>query len=194
MIKESVILASSSPRRRDLLDEFNYNFKVIPSDVEETNDLDIAPEELTTRNALLKASDVAKDYPNDVVIGADTLVFLECKALGKPEDSESALEMLLQLQGRSHSVVTGVALVRGADQITFFDSTEVVFRPFNKQTAIRYHELINPLDKAGAYAAQEYSEVILEKMIGSYSNVVGLPMEKLNDFLPQFIQSIPREL
>jgi len=157
MKKEPLILASSSPRRRDLLEELGIDFEVISSTAEEDNTLPLPPAELCQHNAQLKAAEVSARYPKRIVLGADTLVFLEDRALGKPSSMQEAAEMIERLQGRSHSVITGVALLcaETAKAELFHCETTVTFKKLSNGEITHYHSLINPLDKAGAYAAQE---------------------------------------
>jgi septum formation protein len=132
-------------------------------------------------NAHRKARAVAKKCPDALVLAADTLVFLGGEILGKPASKPEALAMLLRLQGRTHQVVTGVILLhlRSHHENMFAVSTDVRFRSLAEREAEAYLQKINPLDKAGAYAIQEYGDMVVEEISGSYSNVVGLPMERL---------------
>ena len=174
-----LILASTSPRRRDLLTEAGYTFRIEPALVEEEHAEDADPVALTRLNALLKAREVARRFPEDVVLGADTLVAIGGMVLGKPADMTEAMSMLSRLTGRTHEVITAVALIHGPREHTFEVVTQVTFRALDEAGIAHYLTLINPLDKAGSYAAQEHGEVIIEKVEGSWTNVVGLPMERL---------------
>lgn len=176
-----LLLASGSPRRKDLLEEAGYRFEVFPPQVEEVDDPRIAIRELTAMNARLKADAVADRFESRVVLAADTLVLLDDCPLGKPADMNEASEMLQRLNGRTHQVYTAVCLVRTiSDQQVEFDVvTEVTFRNLNEGDRRRYHELIDPLDKAGAYAAQDHGQLIIEKTVGSMTNVIGLPMDEV---------------
>jgi septum formation protein len=131
---------------------------------------------------------VAKQYPDYLVLGADTLVCLGERRFGKPATLADARSMLAELQGRSHQVVTGLCLIhlRPHRQDTFAESTSVQFRPLNASQIDHYLSLINPLDKAGAYAIQDHGELLVEKIEGSYSNVVGLPVERLEHELQRW--------
>ena len=186
--RKDLVLASGSPRRRDLLTEAGYAFTVIPAEVEEIDDATLGAEELVRRNAILKAREVADRFPEAIVIGSDTLVALDGVPFGKPRDLEEAFAMLSRLVGRTHSVLTGVCLLRvtaGREEL-FVEETKVTFRPLNAEEITRYLGLINPLDKAGSYAAQEFGELIIERTEGSWTNVVGLPMERLEQALAAF--------
>lgn len=168
--------------------EAGFVFDVIPSQAEESGDMRTGLSGLVERNALAKARWVAARHAGAIVIGADTLVAIDGEALGKPADLEHAGRMLRQLSGRTHEVCTGVALCCAACgcEATFHDVTRVTFRPLADAQIAAYFDCVNPLDKAGAYGAQERGEMIIERMEGSWSNVVGLPMEALGVQLGQF--------
>jgi septum formation protein len=176
-----LILASASPRRDSLLRELELTFKPVISDATEVQNEQLTASELSQLNAYRKARAVSKRFPDMLVIGADTVVYLDTMAYGKPRSMEEAGEMLSRLQGRSHLVVTGVCLVhlRRHRQRLFSDSTVVTFRPLNDSQIHRYLEAVRPFDKAGAYAIQEQGDELIESIDGSYSNVVGLPLEQL---------------
>ena len=177
----SLILASASPRRSELLRELNVQFKVVPSDANEVCHDQLTALEVSQINAYRKARMVAKRFPDALVLGADTLVFLEARLFGKPDSLENAYEMLQQLQGQTHQVVTAICLLhlREHRQKIFAEVTAVTFQPLDAVKIRRYLNRVNPLDKAGAYAIQEEGDLIVEKIAGSYSNVVGLPIERL---------------
>jgi septum formation protein len=141
----------------------------------------LSPSELCQLNAHRKARAVAKKNPDSLVLGADTLVFLDDKIMGKPADIADAQRMLTQLQGRTHQVVTGVSLIhlRAHRERMFAVSTDVTFHPLDAEQVRDYLAKINPLDKAGAYAVQEQGEKIIAEISGSHSNVMGLPVEQL---------------
>lgn len=176
-----LILASASPRRTELFSQLELIFRVVPSDADELHDDQLTACELARLNAYRKARAVAEKFPDALVLGADTLVYLETQLFGKPRDLLEARRMLNQLQGRTHQVVTGVCLIgMGAGRRRVFaESTAVRFKPLRAEEIERYLALINPLDKAGAYAIQESGESLVEEISGSYSNVVGLPMERV---------------
>ncbi len=175
------ILASASPRRAELLRQLDLEFQVVPSEAVEIFDEQLSPLEICQLNAHRKARAIAKKIPDALVLGADTLVFLERDIFGKPRDLADAQRMLARLQGRTHQVVTGVSLIhlRARRERIFAVSTDVTFRPFDEMEIRDYLSKINSLDKAGAYAIQEHGELLVEKISGSYTNVVGLPLEKL---------------
>jgi len=180
-----LILASASPRRAELLRQLKLEFEVVPSAAKEVFDDHLSPLELCQLNAHRKARAVAKKIPDALVLGADTLVFLSQKIFGKPADKDQAKDMLMQLQGKTHQVVTGVSLIhlRSHAERIFAVSTDVLFRSLTSQQIDEYLEKINPLDKAGAYAIQENGELVVSEISGSFSNVVGLPIEKVQSEL-----------
>lgn len=179
------ILASSSPRRAELLRQLQVEFTVVPSEATELWHEHLSPQELCQLNAHRKARDVAKKIPDALVLGADTLVFLDHEILGKPRDLAGAQRMLARLQGRTHQVVTGVSLIqlRAHRERIFAASTDVLFHPLNARQIHDYLSQIHPFDKAGAYAIQEHGEWLVSEISGSYSNVVGLPLERLREEL-----------
>lgn len=185
----SLILASASPRRAELLRECGYEFSVLTSPVEELAPEHLTAQELCQLNAHRKARAVAKKSPDSLVLAADTLVFLGKEVLGKPASKPDALKMLLRLQGRTHQVVTGVILLhlRTHRESMFAVCTDVRFRSLSERDAEAYLEKINPLDKAGGYAIQEHGEMIVEEISGSYTNVVGLPLERLQHELQVWV-------
>ena len=173
-----VVLASGSPRRRELLEEAGLTFEVIPSPAEEIHDASLPLTVLCEKNAELKAR--AVEVPNAAVIGADTLVYVDKTPLGKPEDLDEARATLRRLAGREHTVCTGVCVVRpdGSSDV-FHDLTQVRFRDFGDEVIEAYLALVNPLDKAGSYGIQEHGEMIVEEIDGRFDNVMGLPVEKV---------------
>jgi len=182
-----LILASASPRRAELLGQVVADFKVVPSQAHEVHDDQLTAWEMAQINAYRKARAVAKKFPDAIVLGADTLVFLdrETKLFGKPASRAEAVRMLGELQGRVHAVITGVCLLhlRGHRQKVFAEWTDVKFHPLTAKQIKEYLALMNPLDKAGAYAIQEHGERIVAEISGSYSNVVGLPVERVREEL-----------
>ena len=178
---QPLVLASASPRREELLRGAKFEFTIMPAEVREVHHEHLTAGELCQINAYRKARAVAKKVPDALVLAADTLVYLDTALFGKPADLEEAYRMLGRLQGRTHHVVTGICLVhlRGHRQAVFAESTAVSFKPLDKAGIARYLSRVNPLDKAGAYAIQEHGDLIVDKIAGSYSNVVGLPMERL---------------
>jgi septum formation protein len=180
-----LILASSSPRRIQLLREARFDPEVVPPAVAELSCDYLTPSELARFNARLKAATVTVAYPDAVVLGADTVVALGSEVFGKPRDLEDAGRMLSKLVGKTHEVITGIALVEansGRMTLRAVAST-VTFRSLSTTEIDAYLKMVNPLDKAGAYAAQESANVIIERISGSFTNVVGLPMELVRPLL-----------
>ena len=183
-----VVLASSSPRRVQLMRDAGYTFAVLAPDVEEAHDPALTCDALTMENARRKAVAGALLRPDALVIGADTLVYVDEHPLGKPADLTEARDMLRRLSGRQHQVCTGVALAwdAGAQVQTFAVITDVTFKPIDDDTASAYLAQVHVFDKAGGYAIQEHGHLIVAHINGSMSNVVGLPMEALKEKLARF--------
>jgi septum formation protein len=184
-----LVLASRSPRRRELLLAAGVGeVTIVPSAADESNDASGGLAALVVANARAKTTEVAARHPDSVVLGADTLVWLEGEALGKPENIESAGRMLARLSGRVHEVCTGVSLLRLEPhlQIEFHETTRVRFRELDGAVIANYLAKVDVLDKAGAYALQEHGEMIVESVEGSRSNVVGLPVERTLAALRRF--------
>jgi septum formation protein len=180
-----LILASASPRRAELLKQLSLEFQIVPSDAAEVFDEQLSPLEVCQLNAHRKARAVAKKHPDALVLGADTLVFLDQEIMGKPADLAEARRMLARLQGRTHQVVTGVSLIhlRTHRERIFAASTDVTFHPLTVEQINVYLSKMNPLDKAGAYAVQEHGDTIVAEIFGSFSNVVGMPVEQVAEEL-----------
>lgn len=176
-----IILASASPRRSQLLRNMGIEFQTFVSNVPEVHNDQLTAGEAAQVNAYRKARAVAKRFPDALVLGADTLVHLDEKLYGKPADLSEAYVMLQELQGRTHQVTTAICLLhlRERRQRNFWEDTAVTFRPLDAVQIRRYLSKVNPLDKAGAYAIQEGGELLIDRISGSYTNVVGLPVEKL---------------
>ena len=183
-----VILASASPRRAELLRHLISKFDVLPGQTEEFQPEHLSPAEACMLNAYRKARAIAKKFPDSLVLGADTEVCLGRRVFGKPKNHADAAEMLSELQGKEHQVWTGVCLIhlRSHRQRTFVEKTAVTFKSLGADEIDDYLDHINPLDKAGAYAIQEFGAQIIEGTKGSFSNVVGLPLERLGRELKQF--------
>jgi septum formation protein len=175
------ILASGSPQRIQLLQAARYNFIAQTASITELAVDFLTPSELTLLNACRKTFAVARTEPNAVVLGADTLVALGTKIFGKPADLDEARRMLAQLSGRTHEVLTGFAISNFSER-----RTDVRFRELNADLIDRYLSRVNPLQKAGAYAAQIDPETVIERIDGSFTNVVGLPMETVSQLLAEF--------
>lgn len=171
-----MILASSSPRRAELLAAAGIWFDVVPSAAKEEHHAEWPAGALVEWNAGLKAAEVAARFPGRLVLGADTLVFDDGVPLGKPRDMDEAANMLRRLSGRTHEVVTGVAIARGRTLISAHVVTKVSFHPLDDGLIREYHSKIDPLDKAGAYAIQEHGDMIVSLLHGPLDNVIGLPV------------------
>lgn len=182
------ILASGSPRRAQLLRELEYDLRIIPSAAKEADSRQLTGRELAELNAYRKARAVAKEHPQAVVFGCDTVVYLGTTPLGKPTTKRAAREMLRQLSGLTHQVISGCCLMYldGHHCDIFSETTYVTFRRLSDAQIGRYLKQINPLDKAGGYAIQERGEMIVEHVHGSYTNVVGLPVETVTRRLKAF--------
>lgn len=185
-MKKRLILASGSPRRKELLEELGYEFDVITSDAEEVHRSDISLTELCELNAQIKTRAVAKSYPDAVVLGGDTLVYIDEEPLGKPKSAQEAVEMLERLSGRVHQVCSGMCLIEGDREQPFHEVTDVVFKQIDSETIREYMKRVNVMDKAGSYAVQEHGEMIVDRVEGDVSNVVGLPQQKVFEQLAAF--------
>lgn len=180
-----LILASASPRRRELLSQLGIPFEVVVADVSEHEDPVTDPRVMVAHNAALKADWVAERHPDAVVLGADTTVFLDGKAINKPRDLDEARSMLRRLSGREHTVYTGIAVRRLSTglKIDRGVSSTVEFKPFGDAVIEDYIRLVSTLDKAGAYSIQEQTDMIIAGYRGSFSNIMGLPMEATKQIL-----------
>lgn len=185
-----LILASASPRRRDLLLRDGYDFTVLPADVTEIAPPHLTPAEVTLFNARLKARTIATGRPDALVLGVDTVVAFEGEIFGKPRDMDEALAMVSRLNGAVHEVWSGVWLTRGGRETGFNEVTRVRFRRLGEAQLRAYLARIAPLDKAGAYAAQDDRGELIECVEGCFDNVVGLPMKSLARALKSFRSTI----
>ncbi|NLT98340.1 MAG: septum formation inhibitor Maf [Christensenellaceae bacterium] len=176
-----VILASGSPRRKELLTFIVPEFDVIPSDIDET--ASGSPEQQVEKLAADKAADIARQFPDAVVIGADTLVTVGGRVLGKPRDAEEAAAMLHLLSGRDHIVYTGVAVASGGAMRTAVESTRVIFSSMTDDEIREYISTGEPMDKAGAYGIQGYGGKYITGIEGCFFNVMGLPLNRLYNML-----------
>lgn len=183
---EKIILASGSPRRKELLKEIVSSFDIITSDASETVPQGTPPHLACMFNAFRKASEVAGRIREGLVIGADTIVY-DRRILGKPADEEDAVNMLLSLRGRKHQVMTGVSLVSADGKIrrVFYDRTFVTFGDYSREDILAYVRSGEPMDKAGSYAIQGSWSSHVTAVEGSLSNVIGLPLERLKKELSE---------
>ena len=187
-VTPQLVLASGSPRRRQLLEEAGYKFEIILPSVPEVSSPWLTIRETTMCNAMRKAAEVARITTGAVVLGADTLVTLDGRVIGKPADLTDATKILRRLSGRVHEVWTSVFICHAGSGQTqsFQEISHVHFRKLNQRAIANYLAKVDPLDKAGAYAAQGYGIEIIERIEGSYTNVVGLPMEETERVLRAF--------
>ncbi len=181
-----LILASASPRRKELLGLFHIPFVVRAADIDETMDPHAAPQQEVARVSRLKALAVSREQ-DDVVVAADTIVVCNGKILGKPKDSRQAVEMLTMLSGRDHQVMTGCTVVRGESSETFTEVTDLHFRELSQREIEAYVRSGEPMDKAGAYGIQGGAALFCEGLKGDYYNVVGLPVCRLHKALQKLV-------
>ena len=189
MLQKRLVLASNSPRRIALLKTLGYSFDIIPHGIEEHLLCGVLPEVLALDLACQKADDVAKRVDNAIIVSADTVIAFNQHILGKPKDPENAKKMLALLNGSMHEVISGVCLVDVPSQKKMLrtDRTRITISKMTEEEIESYVSTGEPLDKAGAYAIQGGGKKFIEKIEGSYSNVVGLPLEILQDMLQHFI-------
>lgn len=183
----NIILASASPRRKDILEKFGVKFKIIPSNINEEFDESNDPIEVVSSLALDKCRDVAsRTSEGNIIIAADTIVYYD-SILGKPKDREDAFNTMKILSGNTHKVITGLAIIdrKNNKTIVDYEVTKVKFRDLNDDKIKRYLDTQEYVDKAGAYGIQGYGEILVESIEGSFSNVVGLPITKLDKLLEE---------
>jgi len=183
-----LVLASSSPRREELLKRLGLNFTIVPSKINEDKFKSIAPELMVQKLAQKKAEEVAALVEDTIIIAADTIVVKNKEIIGKPENKNDAKKMLQKLQGEKHTVYSGITVLSTETNnlLVDVDSTEVYLRSMNKQEINNYINTGEPFDKAGSYAIQGLGGIFVEKINGSYFNVMGLPIHKLAIMLKEF--------
>jgi septum formation protein len=174
-----IILASNSPRGKELLALLQINFEVIVSQVEEVIDPELSETELVMDLAFQKASDIFKTHKEDLVLGFDTLVYLEDEVLGKPKTKEEAKMMLQKLSGNTHTVITGCALITKLFSKSFYEKARVTFYPLSEQEIEDYIDTKEPFDKAGAYGVQGYGSKFIKSIVGDFYTIMGLPIARL---------------
>ncbi|NMH69871.1 septum formation inhibitor Maf [Bacillus sp. RO3] len=179
----NLILASQSPRRKDLLQQIQLSFSVISSTVDETFSSDLLPHEVVMYLAQKKAKEIASQHPSHFVIGSDTVVTKDGQILGKPESEQEAKDMLMMLSGSTHSVYTGVAIIRGDEEKLFYEKTDVTFWELTPQEIDGYIASGEPFDKAGSYGIQGIGAKFVKEIKGDYYSVVGLPISRVNRVL-----------
>lgn len=180
-----IILASASPRRKELLKEIVKEFEIIPAKGEERADTALPPGQIVCALAEAKCGEVFKKYPDSLVIGCDTIVYFNGKVLGKPKSRAEAQQTLKELSGKTHSVYTGVCICSPEKRLTRFDKTEVEFNPLSDGFIKNYVDGGSPMDKAGCYGIQDGG--VVKSYSGSYTNVVGLPLELLEKMLKEVL-------
>ena len=183
----NIILASQSPRRKELLGLLNIPFTVQVADIDETPDPNLTAAEDVARISRLKAQAIPRG-PEDIVIAADTIVVYADKRLGKPKDEADAKQMLQTLSGRCHQVMTGLTVLRGEKTVTHTEITDVLFRELTEREIDDYIRSGDPMDKAGSYGIQSGAAVFVESIHGDYYNVVGLPVCRLSQILKEFME------
>lgn len=186
---KKIILASKSPRRKELLDIINIDYEIIESSCDESGvSLENPPEVYVQKLSILKATDVSKKVPYEaLIIGADTIVECDGKFLGKPKDKEDAYNMISSLSGRAHNVYTGICVMNSKTKefTSSFEKTEVIFREIEHNEIEKYISTKEPYDKAGSYAIQGLASCFIKGIVGDYNNVVGLPVYKLAKLLKE---------
>jgi septum formation protein len=189
-----IVLATSSPRRKELMNRLAESFRIVPVDVDESSVAESDPERFAMRAAALKAETAAATHPDAIVIGADTVVTVEGRLLGKPADREDAKAMLELLSGRTHLVITGIALWHKSSNRSLVDRevTAVTFRPLSVAMIDAYLDRGDFLDKAGAYAIQDVGKAFVSAIDGDYDNVVGFPISRVGEMLTQMLRDLPR--
>jgi septum formation protein len=175
---QNLILASSSPRRKELLENLHLSFDIFSSDVDESYDPHLSPAEVVMELADRKARAVFNQHPHAFVIGSDTIVVLDGKILGKPTNEADAINMLNMLSGRQHEVYTGVSILFPENSIHFYERTEVLFWELTDEEIKAYVQSGEPFDKAGAYGIQQLGSMLVKKINGDYFAVVGLPLSR----------------
>lgn len=188
-----IILASASESRKKLLTKLtkslNFNFTIKVSTIDEIHDQKMTVEDLTCLNATLKAVDIEIDHPNHLILGADTLVSIKNKKIGKPSNMQEAKEMLMELSGKWHQVTTGICLTNRKKLIftTKATTSSIFIKKLNEEQITNYHKYFNPLEKAGAYDTMHKKEQIIKEIQGSENNVAGLPSEELKIILKPYL-------
>jgi septum formation protein len=185
---ERIILASGSPRRKEILERYGLNIMVVKSDITEKINQGETPQQISMSLAFNKAYSVSKAFTGDIIIGADTIVVYENKILGKPKNDEEAFKMLSMLNGNVHDVITGISIIKaGTNQkIIDYEITKVKFKNLTQSRILKYIESKESFDKAGAYGIQGLGAILVEKIDGCYSNVVGLPLSKIDNLLGRY--------
>jgi septum formation protein len=178
MLKQTLILASSSPRRKELLEELQIPIVISSSNVDESFEASLSPEEIVMYLARKKVEAIYSNDKETFILGADTVVCLDGCILGKPHSREEAFQMLSQLSGKTHSVYTGVAIMANGKCSTFYEKTDVLFWELTEEEIHDYLDTGEPFDKAGAYGIQGVGRILVKEIKGDYFTVVGLPISR----------------
>lgn len=188
IFQKKILLASQSPRRKDLLKAAGFSFRIVSPDIDEENIAGVEIRKVPEYLAVEKAKVCKQLARNDeIILACDTIVLLENKIYGKPKDKDDAVKMLGQLNGKMHEVISGVCLMNAEKQKRFSETTEVYFKNLTEEEIIFYVNEYKPFDKAGSYAIQEWIGLVgIEKIIGDYFNVMGLPVSRVIDELKNF--------
>ena len=186
---QRIILASQSPRRRELIKLISDDVLCVSAKDEEQVPCGMEPSLIPPHLALSKARSVRNDYPDDIIIGSDTVVIHGDRLLLKPRDTEDALQILTFLSGKVHRVITGCAIIKGDRELVFCEETEVEFFPLSREEIMEYIKTGEPMDKAGAYGIQGRGSLLVKGIKGDYFNVVGLPVASLKRRLEEFSQN-----
>ena len=182
-----IVLASKSPRRQQLMKNITTDFVVDVSHIDESSSLSLPPEEAVKDIAKRKGLDIAKRHPNEIVISADTIVVIDNEIIGKPVDEEDAKRILRKLSGRTHQVLTAFCLLKNDKFYEEVVSSDVLFENLSEELIDSYVKSGSPMDKAGAYGAQDNNDFkIVKKIMGSWSNVIGFPVEEIEKALKNF--------
>ena len=183
-----IILASASPRRKELFKQIVNDFKIITADIDEEKSYSLPPLQAVLDIAKRKGLEVYKNHPNDIVISADTIVVLDNQIIGKPKDKEDAKRILNALSNKTHQVITAYCIFNKEQMINKYVISEVTFNKLDNELINRYIESGSPLDKAGAYGIQDSNEFpIVSKVIGSVDNVIGFPVKEIKEDLEKII-------
>ncbi len=184
------ILASKSPRREEILKKAGINFKIIPSNIDESKiKKNLSPHDYCMRLAQLKADKISKKHTDCTIIGADTIVVINNIILNKPKNYDQSIDMLKKLSGNTHQVLTGVSIQNQSLNINYslYDTSSVTFYNLSDDEISNYIKKYNPLDKAGSYGIQDGSAIFIKKIVGSYDNIVGFPISKVYQFLKKYL-------
>ena len=186
-----IILASASPRRRELMNLITANFTAVSADIDETIPKNVSPQGASEYLARLKAERVSQDHPDEIVIGCDTTVVLEGEIFGKPADRNECFRFLAKLAKKTHQVITGCCIIYKNKNVSFSEITNVTFKNLSISEIEAYISTGEPFDKAGGYGIQGKGALLAEKIEGDFFNIVGLPVSKLAEELRNFVNDIP---